>query len=181
MKGLVFTEYMEFVEEIFSADIVDEMIEVAELPSQGAYTAVGTYRHVELLALVTSLSQLTDTPVSRLVQTFGKHLFGRLAAGHPDFIKGVDNSFDFLQLVENHIHVEVRKLYPDAELPQLEDQRPGPDHLILTYSSKRPFGDLAMGLIEGCIDHFSEQVTITRRDIESAEGYVIEFDLVKGS
>ncbi|MES9906160.1 MAG: heme NO-binding domain-containing protein [Sedimenticola sp.] len=181
MKGLVFTEYVEFVEDIFSADIVDEMIEMAELPSQGAYTAVGTYHHVEMLALVTALSQLTDTPVSHLVQTFGKHLFGRLSAGHPDFLKGIDNSFDFLQLVENHIHVEVRKLYPDAELPQFEDQRPDPDHLILTYSSKRPFGDLAMGLIEGCIDHFSEQVTITRRDIESAEGYVIEFDLVKGS
>ncbi len=176
MKGLVFSEFIEFVEDSFSSDIADEMIDASSLSSLGAYTAVGTYNHGELLALVTTLSRLTDTPIPHLVQTFGRHLFGRLAAGHPDFLKGVDCSFDFLQLIENHIHVEVRKLYPDAELPSFEEARPDPNHLILTYRSQRPFNDLAMGLIEGCVAHFKEQVQITRQELHSSDGYAMQFD-----
>ncbi|MEJ1496099.1 MAG: heme NO-binding domain-containing protein [Candidatus Sedimenticola sp. (ex Thyasira tokunagai)] len=179
MKGLVFSEFIEFVEDRFSPNVADEMIEASNLPSQGAYTAVGTYHHNELLALVTTLSRLTDTPIPDLVQTFGKHLFGCLASGYPGFLEGVDNSFDFLQLIENHIHVEVRKLYPDAELPSFEERRPDPDHLILTYRSQRPFSNLARGLIEGCIDHFNEEVIITCKDLESSDGYAMQFDLIR--
>lgn len=29
-------------------------------------------------------------------------------------------AFQFLKNIENYIHVEVRKLYPDAELPTFE-------------------------------------------------------------
>lgn len=179
MKGLVFSEFIEFVEDAYSPEMADNIIDSSNLPSQGAYTTVGTYNHEELLALVAALSNLTDTPIPNLVRTFGKHLFGRLAAGHPGFLKGVDCSFDFLQMIENHIHVEVRKLYPDAELPSFEEERPNPNQLILTYKSQRPFADLALGLIEGCIDHFDERVEITYQELESPEGHAMRFNLVR--
>ena len=51
MKGMVFTEFLDFVGETFGGDMVDDIIEVSELPSGGAYTSVGTYSHGEMAAL----------------------------------------------------------------------------------------------------------------------------------
>jgi len=43
MKGIIFTEFLEMVEDRFSPEIADRIIEAADLPSGGAYTAIGTY------------------------------------------------------------------------------------------------------------------------------------------
>lgn len=42
MKGVVFTAFLEMVASQFSEDMVDDIIDAAQLPSGGAYTAVGT-------------------------------------------------------------------------------------------------------------------------------------------
>ena len=43
MKGIVFTEFLEMVEDKFSFDVVDTIIEQSELESGGVYNAgVGT-------------------------------------------------------------------------------------------------------------------------------------------
>jgi len=41
MKGIVFTEFLEMVENKFSPELADRIIEGAEVPSGGVYTAVG--------------------------------------------------------------------------------------------------------------------------------------------
>jgi hypothetical protein len=177
MKGIVFTEFIEFVEQRYSLDIADEMIEACELQSGGAYTSVGTYDCGEMLTLVTALGELTGTPVPDLVRSFGHHLFSRLAAAHPEFLAGIDDSFSFLKLIENHIHREVRKLYPDAELPRFEWEAAEADVLVLTYRSRRPLADLAQGLILGCVDHFAERVDLKREDLADSPEMVARFTL----
>ena len=68
----------------------------------------------------------------------------------------------YLQVtVEEHVHVEVKKLYPDAELPTLDVRRTGPESMSVGYTSCRPFGDLCIGMIEGCADHFGESFEIS--------------------
>ena len=57
MKGIVFTEFLEMVEQKFSPELVDLIVEEAELPSGGVYTTVGTYNHGEMIRLVTCLSK----------------------------------------------------------------------------------------------------------------------------
>jgi len=56
MKGVVFTEFLDMVEAKFSADMVDDIIDDAKLASGGAYTAVGTYPHSEMVALGVALA-----------------------------------------------------------------------------------------------------------------------------
>ncbi len=53
MKGMVFTEFLEMVEDRFSPEIADRIITASDLRSGGAYTAVGTYEHSEMIQLVT--------------------------------------------------------------------------------------------------------------------------------
>lgn len=178
MKGMVFTELLEMVENTWSLDMVDAIIARSRVPSGGAYTAVGTYPHQEIVALVAALSQETGMPVADLVRAFGKHLFGRFVVAYPRFFEGMEGSFEFLSGIEDVIHAEVRKLYPDAELPTFEVEA-GHQSLTLTYFSEHPFADLAQGLIEGCVAHFGENVQVTRLPAPDLPGAQARFVLVK--
>ncbi len=177
MKGLVFSEFLEFVEERFSPEMVDDIIDASELPSGGVYTSVGTYPHSELVTMVSALSDESGVPVPDLVRTFGKHLFGRLITSFPQFTQATNSTFRFLRSVEDYIHVEVRKLYPDAELPTFEFESPQPNQLIITYRSKRALADLAHGMMEGAVEYFAEPITIERDLGSSACGTVVKFSL----
>lgn len=180
MKGVVFSEFLEYVEERYSPDMADDIIAASDLASGGAYTSVGTYPHQELVKLISALSSKTGSEVPDLIRAFGKHLFGRLIEAYPMFLAGVETSFEFLLTVQNKIHVKVRKLYPDAEPPTFEYQSNHPDELIIIYRSKRPFKDLAAGMIEGCIEHFNEEVTLTWDSSLEQGASGVRFLLVRG-
>jgi hypothetical protein len=179
MKGVVFTEFLEMVENKFSPEMADRIIEEADLPSGGVYTAVGTYDHGEMIQLVSCLSQETGIPSAELVRAFGLHLFGRFYTIFPQYFEDVTSAFDFLQRVDHYIHVEVRKLYPDAELPSFDCDTSQPGCLRLTYRSSRPFAALAEGLIRGCVAHYGEAVDIAMEDLSDGAGTAARFLLTK--
>lgn len=178
MRGLVFSEFLEFVEDAAGPEMADKMLTSCNLESGGAYTVVGTYDHAELLKMLTFLNEATGQEVSEMVQAFGKHLFPKLAESHPKIVGDTASLFDFLESIETHIHREVRKLYPDAELPAFETKRPSPNHLVMTYSSQRPFADLAFGMISGAAMFFEEKIQIERKDVANGGGYAAEFHVV---
>ncbi|WP_310618741.1 heme NO-binding domain-containing protein [Flexibacterium corallicola] len=181
MLGIVFTEFIEMVEEEFSPDVADDIIVAMEefLPSKGVYTAVGEYDHTEILQLVTHLSEKTNIPVADLVEVFGRHLFSRFVIRYPEFFDSVDDIFVFLMGIEDHIHREVRKLYPHAELPTFSYQRPEPNKLIMDYSSTRPFSHLALGLIRGASAHFGTDIELQMVSPAESEGRKATFTLVR--
>lgn len=179
MKGIVFTEFTELVEEKFGLEMVDIIIEESELPSQGIYTAVGTYDYTEMLTLVTCLSKHCGVPVPDLVHAFGRHLFGAFIRGYPYLFEGLTSTTDFLSKVESFIHVEVLKLYPDATLPTVDFSELPDGEFEVRYQSARPFADLAAGLIEATIEHFGEPFTV-QRHVEGDDGTAARFILKRG-
>lgn len=181
MKGVVFTEFLTMVEEVFSYDIADKIIEACDLSTGGAYTSVGTYDHSELVDLVTALSNETSTDIADLIKTFGVHLFGRFYANYGEFFKNTTTTYDFLMSVESYIHVEVLKLYPDAELPTFTCRLEGDSTLYMVYKSKRPFADLAEGLIMGCANHFGENINVSFEDLSDGEKKHAQFTLTKAA
>ena len=160
MKGIIFTELMEMVEMQFSVELAEQIISAAQLPSGGSYTSLGTYSHDEVLQLVTQLSTHTGIHATDLQLAFGEYLFGRFSAVHPEFFVDVSGSFEFLAKVQDYIHMEVRKLYPDATPPKLVCTRIDQRQMQLHYQSHRPFAVVAHGLIIGTGKHFNENLTI---------------------
>lgn len=179
MKGVVFTEFFSMVGAVFSEDMVDDIIDDSAVPSGGAYTAVGTYPHEEIVALVVALSERTGTPIPDLLLAFGRHLFGQFIKVYSRFTTGVEDAFSFLASVEEVIHVEVLKLYPDATLPSFTVESRDENRLVMVYSSPRHFEDVAQGLIEGCINHYGEQVQIVREVIGAGESRSERFILIR--
>ena len=175
MKGVVFTEFLELVEHRFGLEVVDRIIEESDLGSGGAYTSVGTYDYLELLQLVSQLGRIKGMPVSALVRTFGRHLFHRFAIAYPHFWDGIQSAPEFLSKVQGFIHLEVLKLYPDANLPRIEFRELDCDTWELRYASTRPFADLASGLIDACIRHFGGGITVQRDDLGHQDGTAARF------
>jgi hypothetical protein len=58
------------------------------------------------------------------------------------------------------------KLYPNAELPTFKCVRHNENVLEMSYSAARPFGDLAHGLLVGCGEHFNQNISIERTDLD---------------
>lgn len=170
MLGMVFTEFLDMVEERFSPEVADAIIVDAELPHGGSYTAVGYYPHEEIVRLVGELSRRTNTPAAELVKAFGHHLIGRFRSRYPALFESSRSLFDFLAAVDGEIHREVHKLYPEARLPRLKVLARSADHLELAYLSPRSMEPLAEGLITGAMDHFDEPCAITLETRDQADG-----------
>lgn len=176
MRGIVFTELFNMVSQVMSEDMVDDIIDDCDLPNGGAYTQVGSYPHEEVLALVTALSARSGISVHDLSVAFGKHLFGVFVNSYSEIFTDYKNSLDFLESIDQRIHGEVRKLYPDAELPHFEYERNG-SNLSMRYISNRPFGSLCIGLVEGCKEHYGNDIEYTYQDSAPDNGANILFDI----
>lgn len=178
MKGIVFTEFLEMVEEQFGLETVDAIIDASDLPSEGIYTSVGTYDFNEMVALLQSLSKKTNISIDDLLYAFGHYLFGSLGKAHPEVIKSYNSPIGLLYSIEDHIHVHVQKLYPDAELPTFNILEKTDTSISMVYVSSRGLYRLAHGLIEKCFEHFNTSSKVTF-ELLKEDGTEVKFDVVQ--
>ena len=79
--------------------------------------------------------------------------------------------------VENIVHVEVRKLYIDANPPRFDFEDNHPDHLVINYESSRRLYDLMDGLIEGVGEYFSSPIKYSREIAGRDGGEICKYHL----
>ncbi len=178
MKGIVFTEFLEMVESKFGLEVVDEIIETSNLPSEGIYTSVGTYEFNEMLSLITELSKKVNISVDDLIHTFGLYLFTSLGKAHPEVIKSYSNPLSLLYSIEDHIHVHVKKLYPEAELPTFKILEKTETSISMIYSSSRGLYRLAHGLIEKSFEHFNKTASVSFELLKD-DGTEVKFNVIQ--
>ena len=181
MKGLIFTELMDFIERHTSVPVAETIIDEARLENEGAFTSVGNYPHPEAIKLVMSASERLGTPAADLMRQFGNELFVRLIDAHPQFFdQETADAFAFLSKVQSHIHTEVAKLYADSSPPSvrtsMEDGK-----MIVSYESHRPFAMIAMGLIEGCCAYFDDTLVVELQGDPNAATSRATFSVTKKS
>ena len=155
MKGVVFVELIEMAESLLGEAAMDEVLDGCPFSNGGAFTRVGTYPCSDLIALVEAIGARTATPPEALQRRYGHWLMAYFARTYPALMAGHADALSLLEAIEGEVHVEVRKLYPDAELPGFDCDRLGPRHLRMTYRSPRPLAPFCHGLIEACLAHFA--------------------------
>ncbi|NJB71048.1 hypothetical protein GGR42_001510 [Saonia flava] len=178
MKGIVFTEFLEMVEEKFGLEVADSIIENSHLPSEGIYTSVGTYEFNEMVSLITNLSKEVKAPVDDLIYAFGLYLFNGLSKAHPEVIQSYSSPLSLIYSIEDHIHLHVKKLYPDAELPTFKILEQTDNSLTMIYSSSRGLYRLAHGLIEKSFEHFNKTATVNF-ELLNENGTEVKFNIVQ--
>ena len=112
MKGIVLTEFLELVETKFGLEVVDKIISASKLESEGIYTSVGTYEFSEMLQLLQHLSAHTKISIDALLLVYAEHFFSVIESSYPGLLAIYKDPIEMISSIENHIHVEVRKIYP---------------------------------------------------------------------
>ena len=171
MKGIVFTEFLELVENEFGLEVVQQIIDECELDTEGVYTSVGTYSHKDMFKMVGKLSEIKGIPVPAVLTVFGEYFFTTLKTKYPVFVEK-PNLFSFLNSIDQYIHPEVLKLYPDAELPRFDAEIKSENEMMLNYRSSRKMSDVATGLIKGAANHFKENVDVVKISEEN-DGQIV--------
>lgn len=174
MKGIIFTEFLELVEQQFGLEVLDKMLEMSE--DEGIYTSVGSYDHHSLVKLIVSLSKTTDIPPEALQEVFGETVFINLLNTLPNNAGLLDctHCFDFIRHVEEYIHVEVKKLYPDANPPKFDFVSESETELVFDYKSARCMGHVCVGLLKGCAKHFNQEIEIASKTLNE-QGSEVRF------
>lgn len=179
MKGLLFTQLLEMVEQEYGYDLVDTLLLTTDLPSGGIYTPAGTYSPLEMNRLLTNLTQCINITRVNLLQNYGRFMFRMFVVNYRHFIHSAPDAFSFLASVDA-IHCEVKKLYPEAELPSISTIQPDQQTLQLLYHSPHKLADVAYGLIEGTLAHYQEKATIVQRVLND-DASRVEFTIIKST
>ncbi|MXP26056.1 guanylate cyclase [Altererythrobacter indicus] len=155
MKGIIFTELLNFVESKGGPLFLEQVIAEAKLPNNGAFSTVATYPSQYANALVQAASQLSSIPAQQLCREYGEFLFHRFTVLYPELLAAYKNADQILSHVGTHIHQEVKLLDPEAKPPQVST-REEDGALIIEYQSHRPFAHIAHGLICGALAHYKD-------------------------
>ena len=178
MKGIIFTEFLELVELKFGLEMVDKILSESVLESQGAYTSIGTYNFSEMLQLLTNLNKNTGISIDKLLLAYADHFFSVLIDSYGSLISSYKDPIEMLASIEEHIHVEVRKIYPDAELPSFIVLEKTNDSLVLLYKSSRAMYYFGLGLMNKTFEHFNTKATILLEKIKD-DGTEVKFIINK--
>ncbi|AXG68814.1 heme-NO-binding protein [Kordia sp. SMS9] len=178
MKGIIFTEFLDLVEDKFGLEMVDTIISQSKLESEGVYTAIGTYRFSEMLQLIQNLSKHTEISVDHLLLTYGEHFFSIIEDSYPGLLATYNDPIEMLSSIENHIHVEVRKIYPEAELPTFIVEEKTANSLIMIYKSSRAMHHFGLGLMNKTFEHFNSSAEIILEKIKE-DGTEVKFIIKK--
>ena len=159
MKGVVFNLLNELVEEQFGILAWEKML--TAIKSDGIFSMAQTYPDELLFDLVGAAHELTDVPIRDLVHSLGQFMAPVFARDYPVFFENQPSFKAFLLTVDRVIHVEVRKLYSEAHLPEFDYTSEHDNELTMLYRSPRQLCALAEGLIMGCAKIFDETYELT--------------------
>ncbi|MBF4244346.1 guanylate cyclase [Vibrio anguillarum] len=176
MKGIVFSLFFDIIEQRFGMDTLETMLERAGLTHP--FTSVGDYKHHELIAMIQAMHQLTGESVDNLQREVGKAMFSSLYQTLPIPIQHDLPFVEFLKKVEDEIHAEVKKLYPNARPPKFIFIEQSGEATVFEYQSHRCLSSLCLGLLEGCAAYFSQPITITSHYLKP-DGSAVRFTIIK--
>lgn len=160
MKGVIFNLLERVVTDEYGADVWDDLIDEAGVG--GAYSSLGNYADDEVEALVAAAAAKTGETRAQVLHWFGVRAMPLLRELYPTLFDPHASSQDFVLSVNEMIHPEVRKLYPDAVCPFFHVRRDGPDAVSMQYESRRDMIDLAHGFLDGAAAVYGDRVTVDK-------------------
>jgi hypothetical protein len=166
MKGIIFNQFMNFVEHTYGDKVLAETMRIAgRIGEDGSYVEAHSYPYEEMFELAGNLGARTGVTLPKTFEDFGEYLFGNLAQMFKSFFAPDETLFSFLQKLEDHIHVEVRRKYPDAKLPSFDFVPVDENNLKMIYNSERAMSDFGIGLIKGAANWFKRDVFVGKKDL----------------
>ncbi|MCC6952965.1 MAG: heme NO-binding domain-containing protein [Deltaproteobacteria bacterium] len=178
MKGEIFNLLELFVSEEFGDETFDAVLDDVEdqLTTKDPFVGPQTYPDSDFMIILGSLLSRLSLPMEPAVFQFGRFCFSRLAAKLPGHLESFSHPKPFLMSIDSVIHVEVRKLYRDAEPPRFSYEDTSPFELRMIYKSPRKMYALVEGLVQGAAEHYLRPIVVVRNVRESDCEFICTFD-----
>jgi hypothetical protein len=177
MKGIIFNLLEQFITKGWGEEQYDAILTASSLTIQDPFVGPGTYSDADFMILfgkaVAALGLLPEEGLRR----FGRFAFPQLAARFPQFVTPYTHPKPFLKTVDSVIHIEVRKLYEQTNLPVFVYHDTAPNALAIEYSSSRRLCHFMEGLIDGVADHFQSPIRHQQSECLLRGDAVCRFDL----
>jgi len=113
-----------------------------------------------------------------LLLVYGEHFFSVIEKIYPGLLATYKDPIEMLSSIENHIHVEVRKIYPDAEFPTFVVEEKTKNSLTMIYKSSRAMHHFGLGLMNKTFQHFNSTASIVLEKIKE-DGTEVKFIIAK--
>ncbi|MEJ6476741.1 heme NO-binding domain-containing protein [Pseudoalteromonas piscicida] len=159
MRGVIFRGLEELVIEALGMQAWDELLE-AYAPTGRVYVSPTSYPDEELFALAQGVAAKLGKPLTEVLAIFGQSLFGFLAEKHKGIAAKFESFEELVLSIDSVIHMEVKKLYDEPNLPSINVVKEDDKTLILEYCSKRKLCFCAEGLLHGAAQHYSRKLSI---------------------
>ena len=160
MQGSIYTAFSDMIIEKMGMAQWNELLEKTDPASKGIYTSAEQYQDSELVNMVIALSEKTGIDEKILIEGFGAYLLEKLYQSSPVDVSKIHSLREFLLAIDEVIHVEVKRLHPQAYLPKFDYEDGNNDELIMYYQSKRKLCHASIGLIHGAAEKFNETIAI---------------------
>lgn len=158
MKGIISTTFEDLVRERLGEGCVDELFDQRGLKTDNSFVAPVTNRDEDLVALVLTAAEMAGLEVTTTLFGSGRYAFFRLVSCREDPDESADSLESLFAHVDDIIHVEVRKLWPEAETQRIHVQSESEVVLIVRYESRRRLCPVFEGLIAGLRDFYRPAV-----------------------
>ena len=159
MHGIIHLELKKFVLATHGSSVWNSLVESAGLVGK-RYPAKRAYEDGDLLALVNSASEVLNTPVDNILESFGEFIAPDLMSLYSGHVNPAWKTLDFLENAEGVIHHAVRANEPESTPPRLVARRQSATQVIIEYRSDRKMCALARGIVRGVADKYGEHVDI---------------------
>ena len=157
MKGVLFNVVEAVITELDGADAWDDVLDASGV--SGAYTSLGDYPDGELSALVVATAARFKLSTDAVLVVAGRQGFRHLVAHHPELVSPYRDVLGLVADLNDVIHPEVRKLYPEATPPMFVST-PLDHGVVLEYRSSRGLCRLVEGLLQGAADYYGQTVAV---------------------
>lgn len=156
MKGIIFNLLEDFIEDSCGTGVYAEILAGCTLTTADPDLIVGpgTYPDSDFVAIIDCLVCRFEQDAGDVLRAFGKYAVPRLAERYPQFFVAHSTPREFLKSVGFIHHIEIKKLYKDADTPvfSVEDRGVGP--LVMKYRSNRRLCHFVEGLVDGLAEQY---------------------------
>jgi hypothetical protein len=179
VKGLYFQELLEMMQDRFSEDIKNQVINASQLEKGKSFTSEGDFDPALFVRMVANFGHIIHLPYSATMRAYGRHLNKSLIRKYPALFKSNPDTFTFLKTFIENAVADLNSKNTGIQIPKLTFTTPEKNQLIIKYESDLPFADVAEGMILSTIDHYDEEITCVGYDLSNGLGNHRQFILTK--
>jgi hypothetical protein len=160
MNGAMFNSLARFIDKQYPQVSFTELCRKASLRTN-IFAELTWYPDKDFSKLMEALADQTETQPSMLWREFGRETFFYFSDIFGDYMNDIKTISDLITAV-NRIHQEIKRDGLGTP-PRLEFRKASTDHFEIRYSSERNQNDFFLGMLEGAVKHFGDEVKILGR------------------